>query len=135
MAQLNDLKGKRVQEALDEMIQKSLRQMTAQEGNDAPEALLKCLTVFAGRVDYEAISALKPETLTADDLDDALDVLQKWRFVRYDRGEARYSVDVYHAVCQTGGDAEFAPFLRYQIAHRIPTCPRNEFRVTWLPQA
>jgi tetratricopeptide (TPR) repeat protein len=87
------LKGKRVQEALDEMIQKSLRQMTAQEGNDAPEALLKCLTVFAGRVDYEAISALKPETLTADDLDDALDVLQKWRFVRYDRGEARYSVD------------------------------------------
>lgn len=92
LTQLRELKSRAVQEALDEMIRSSLQQMNEQEGDHAQRLLLR-LVVCDGTFDYAAIVALKPEEMDEDALDDALDVLQAWRFVRYERSEERYSVD------------------------------------------
>jgi len=92
VAQLRDLKSKGVQEALEEMIGSSLQQMTKQEGG-AAEHLLRRLVVCEGAFDYEALTALKPNEMDEAILDEALDALQAWRFVRFERGEERYSVD------------------------------------------
>ena len=92
LAQLQDLKSKGIQDALEEMIRSSIQQMTAQEG-DSAERLLRQLTVFQGTFDQSALQALLPEDMDIDDGEAALDTLQSWRFVRYDPREERYSVD------------------------------------------
>ncbi|MGQ9890058.1 MAG: TIR domain-containing protein, partial [Aggregatilineales bacterium] len=114
MAQLKDLKSKGVQEALEEMIGKSLQQMSHDEG-DAGERLLRRLVVFQGTFDYAALQALKPDDMDDAALDAALDVLQAWRFVRYDRSEERYNVDemVRLALPAPDADAQARHFAHY----------------------
>jgi tetratricopeptide (TPR) repeat protein len=102
---LRSLKSKAAQDALDEMILKTLRQMTAAEG-EAPEAALKRLAVCRGGFTYGAARGiLYPHPLTPsplhgegeargmddDALDAALDRLQAWQFVTFD-GQ-RFGVD------------------------------------------
>lgn len=101
LADLTDLKSKGAQDALDEMILKTLRQMTEAHG-DPPAAILKRLNVCRSGFTYEAakaiaifddsvgaqhVASLPPET----DLDDSLLVLQTYRFVTFDG--TRYTID------------------------------------------
>ncbi|MBZ0280423.1 MAG: TIR domain-containing protein [Anaerolineae bacterium] len=111
LADLTDLKSKGAQDALDEMILKTLRQMTEAHG-DQPAAILKRLNVCRGGFTYEAAEALTalPENpadsvgtqhvasesslapSTSDfALDDALSTLQTYRFVTFDG--TRYTID------------------------------------------
>jgi len=118
LKQLDDLTSRGVQDALYEMINRSLEQMSEQEG-DHPEKLLLRLVTCVGTVDYDAVLALKPDALDEDDMDDALDVLQAWRFVRYDNSEERYSVDamVRLALPTPDQSAHRAHFEHYHSLH------------------
>ncbi len=89
---LRRLKSKRMQEALDEMIHKTLRQMVRQEGKGVRDALRR-LVIFRGGFSYEAAHAVLE--LDEDTLDFCLETLVAWQFVNVtaDRGMARYWVD------------------------------------------
>jgi tetratricopeptide (TPR) repeat protein len=103
---LKELKSAKVQEALDEMIVKTLRQMTETEGGEA-EAALKRLNVCRGGFTYEAavnicleLGGNIPDFVEAqekwlqafkDRLDDVLSTLQTWQFITLNG--LRYQVD------------------------------------------
>lgn len=89
---LRRLKSKRMQEALDEMIHKTLRQMIRQEGKGVADAL-KRLVIFRGGLTYDA--AMMVLELDEDMLDLCLEALVAWQFVNVtaERGMARYWVD------------------------------------------
>jgi len=101
LADLTDLKSKGAQDALDEMILKTLRQMTEAHG-DPPAAILKRLNVCRSGFTYEAAKAIAifddsvgaqhaASLPTQTDLDDALSTLQTYRFVTFDG--TRYTID------------------------------------------
>jgi hypothetical protein len=85
---LNEGEHEDVQERMDEMVHKSIRDMVAHDkhGADA-EALLKCLCVGRGSLDMAAILALRPEDWDEDRAEDALETLYQWRFVHRDADE------------------------------------------------
>ncbi len=85
---LKDLKSRDIQTALDEMILKTLRQMTDAEGVEA-EAALKCLTVCRGGFTYAA--ALAITGFDDDNFDEQFAILQTWQFVTFDG--KRYQID------------------------------------------
>ena len=92
LRQLRELKHADVQDALDEMIHRTVRQMReTAKGGERAESLLQRLTVFRGAFGRDAVRALKPTTLSEDEVDDALVLLARWKFVRKD-GE-RYRVE------------------------------------------
>lgn len=92
--QLQDLEQADVQEALDEMIYKTVRQMAEQARDGAgAEQVLRHLTVFESPFDWDAAMALKPMDLNENTLDDALVTLQRWGFVRFDKASERYAID------------------------------------------
>jgi len=118
LKQLNDLTSRGVQDALYEMINRSLEQMTEQEGDHA-QRLLSRLLVCVGTFDDDAVLALKPEDMDEDDMDDALDVLMAWRFVRYDKSDERYSLDEMVRLALPAPDktAQQAHFEHYHSLH------------------
>ncbi|MBW7880991.1 MAG: TIR domain-containing protein, partial [Anaerolineae bacterium] len=127
LAQLHDLKSKGVQEALDEMIRSSIDQMSAQDGDSAERLLLR-LAVCQGSFGYQVINALKPGAMDEDLLDDALDVLQAWRFVRYERSDERYSVDPMVRLALPAPDetTHRAHFLHYKDLYSNHAANNNE---------
>src|SRR5690606_9687489 len=88
--ELRSLQGKRLDDALDEIIHKSLRTMTAAEG-PTPEAVLRRLAVCRGGFTYEAAQAICASYV--DELEDALLTLQAWQFARFDPMTQRRSLD------------------------------------------
>ncbi len=120
LRQLEALEHPDVQEALREMIVKTVEQMAAQARQGAEAAaLLRRLTVFRGRFDREAAAALRPDGLNTDDgLDDSLDTLQGWGFVRYDRGSQRYTLDdVTRGALPPDDDSRARHFALYRARH------------------
>lgn len=90
--QLDELTHDDMQDALDEMITRSVRQMAAEAKQGAQAAaLLRRLTTLRGTFDAAAVTALRPDGFDDDDTEDALITLQKWGFVR-PVGE-RYRID------------------------------------------
>ncbi len=89
LADLRELKSADAQDALDEMIHKTLRQMVAAAG-DAPENLLRRLAVCRGGFSFAAAEAIGG---MADDetLETTLRTLQTWQFIRFDN--PRYTID------------------------------------------
>ncbi|MBZ0280816.1 MAG: toll/interleukin-1 receptor domain-containing protein [Anaerolineae bacterium] len=100
LADLTDLKSKGAQDALDEMILKTLRQMTEAHG-EQPANTLKRLNVCRGGFTYAAAKAIASPPLyeverglggeVSSDLDDALSTLQTYRFITFDGN--RYTID------------------------------------------
>lgn len=90
--QLDELTHDDMQDALDEMIVRSVRQMEAEAKKGAQAAaLLRRVTTLRGTFDSAAVMALRPDGFDDDDVEDALIALQKWGFVR-PVGE-RYRID------------------------------------------
>ncbi len=123
--QLVELKHDDVQEMLDEMIRKTVRQMreTAKSGANA-EALLKRLTVMRGAFDREAVRALTPDGMNADD---ALVTLTRWKFVRKD-GERWKVDDVVSGALPPDADTQAAHFAYYAGLHADGEANNNEDR-------
>jgi tetratricopeptide (TPR) repeat protein len=88
IAELRDLKSSDMQDALTEMIRKTLDQMDERDGG-AARALLRRLAVCAGAFDYDAAKAIGG--LDDDALQAALQTLRDFRFVRFDG--SRYQID------------------------------------------
>jgi tetratricopeptide (TPR) repeat protein len=88
IAELRDLKSSDMQDALTEMIRKTLDQMDERDGG-AARALLRRLAVCTGAFDYEAAKAIGG--LDDDALQAALQTLRDFRFVRFDG--SRYQID------------------------------------------
>ncbi|MBZ0297465.1 MAG: TIR domain-containing protein [Anaerolineae bacterium] len=111
---LHGLRNRSVQDALDEMILKTYTQMCATlEGAMAARALRR-MAVCRGGFTYNAAAAIclapvpapshiqektyalvddAPALRDEDDLDEALEMLQTWRFVIYDPARQRHYVD------------------------------------------
>ncbi|MBZ0285639.1 MAG: toll/interleukin-1 receptor domain-containing protein [Anaerolineae bacterium] len=87
---MTDLKSKSTQDALNEMILKTLNQMTKAHGKQ-PEIVLKRLNVCRSGFTYEAAKALIAPSLTQTSLDDALVVLRTYTFLTF--GDSRYTID------------------------------------------
>ncbi len=89
---LQTLTSVKVQEALDEMIRKTLRQMTDNEGPETERALRR-LAVCRGGFSYQAAQAILQ--VDNDTLDVRLETLQIWQFVtlRVVDNQTRYDVD------------------------------------------
>ncbi|MDW8298932.1 MAG: TIR domain-containing protein [Anaerolineae bacterium] len=107
--ELRSLRGKRVEEALREMILKTRDQMAADEPDGAEAAaLLKWLNVCRGGFTFAAAAALHTAGGAAPDegkLEDLLSVLIKWRFISR-VGKERYVV--YPLVTEAVGEDESA---------------------------
>jgi tetratricopeptide (TPR) repeat protein len=91
---LETLNHEDIQIALDEMITKTLVQMRqdATHGENAYH-LIHNLTWLQGTFPLEAIQALKPNLIKTDDsLIDALAVLQRYQFIRYNPTTERYQL-------------------------------------------
>ncbi len=87
---LETLKGKEVEKALEEMVGRTLRQMTEQEG-DALLKALKRLNVTLGGFDRAAAEALLADSLEDDPMLSDLTTLAAWNLLDYDNG--RYTID------------------------------------------
>jgi tetratricopeptide (TPR) repeat protein len=83
IALLGNLKHYAIEDALDEMITRTVEQMRAARGGENAYDGLRRLTLFSGSYDTAAALALLPDG-DADALDDALALLYKYRFVRRD---------------------------------------------------
>lgn len=126
---LRELKHDDIQEALAEMILKTVRQMAAQaKGGAGAERLLRRLTVFRGPFDRPAIEALKPADMDADGLSDALVVLQRWRFLRRQPNERLLLDDVTIGALPPDEDAAALHFAHYISAHHDFNANNNEDR-------
>ncbi|MDE2820441.1 MAG: TIR domain-containing protein [Chloroflexota bacterium] len=98
--QLDTLQGRKVEDALHEMILQSVEQMKTSDsayGSMAVEALRR-LNVCRGGFTFQAAEALTIDRSNNilpqndDDLDEALDLLQQWKFVRLDHERKRYNI-------------------------------------------
>ncbi len=139
LADLDDLKSKNVQEALDEMIHKTLRQMEAKEAGEAAVWALRRLNACRGGFTYDAAKALcilspfsddtvgmglRPTLTTpitnTDDLDTALHLLQTYRFVTFATHVERYDVDplVQEIIGAEGFDAHYDYYGTLAWQHR-----------------
>ena len=97
---LHGLQGRRVEEALMEMFSRTLEFMENSDATYGPMAsatlyrLLLCrggfTSVAARALAIDQISEILPQT--DDDLDEALDLLQQWTFVRRNYERERYSI-------------------------------------------
>lgn len=105
---LHDLNSQRVQEALDEMIRKTMRQMVEQEGIETASAL-KRLGVCRGGFTFEAAEAILELANDTDKLYTLLNALQSWQFVTFD-GQ-RYDID--QLVREAVGEDETAHLIHY----------------------
>ena len=93
LAEFEGMKGKKLDEALDDILHRTLRQMTAEVGPE-PEAALRKLAVFRGGFTRAAAEAVLGDEF--GNLSDALDTLQSWPFVTIGHqkdGSVRYNVD------------------------------------------
>jgi tetratricopeptide (TPR) repeat protein len=132
VAQLNTLTHIDIKDALDEMVNKTVAQMSAQAKHGAnAEALLRRLAILRDTFDLWAIQALAPETIRdIDTLEDALVTLQQWQFVR--REDTRYRLGdlVREALGLPTDDDVFAKFADYYItiAQQFETRPPEEWR-------
>ena len=83
-----------MQEALDEMITQTVAQMATEKYGSDAERLLRRLTWLSATFPEAVIQALMPDDIDEDRLDDALAVLRRYQFVRYDADTDRYAVAV-----------------------------------------
>ncbi len=134
MRQLRELKNDDLQDALDEMIGKTVRQMISQaRGGAQAEALLRRLTVCEGSYDRAAALALKPDAIADEDaLDNALALLCKWRFLRYDETLSRYTTEEVVRLALPAAAAAFAAYAEHYIAvaEQFRTLPPEGWRET-----
>jgi tetratricopeptide (TPR) repeat protein len=115
---LRELKHGDIQEALDEMIRKTVRQMAEQaKGGPEAERLLRRITVFRGPFDGAALDALKPDGIDEDGLDDAQGVLQRWGFLRKDVGGRWRLDDLAAAALPPDAEAQERHFAHYRGLH------------------
>ncbi|WP_162909617.1 toll/interleukin-1 receptor domain-containing protein, partial [Aggregatilinea lenta] len=91
---LQTLTSKRIQDALEEMIHKTLHQMGEIEGEQLVTALRR-LGVFRAGFTYEAAGAILNLEEDEDRLDHYLETLQTWQFITMlsRKGEMRYEVE------------------------------------------
>ncbi len=92
---LHALRSKKAQDALDEMLSKTLRQMTEQENPETTAALRK-LAVCRDGFTYEAALAILELEDDTDELDQHLATLQVWQFVNMsvlEGNRTRYFID------------------------------------------
>ncbi len=89
---LRRLRSRKMQAALDEMLHKTVRQMTRRDGKEARDALRR-IVVFRGGFTVEALQAVLGGD--GDWVDHSLDVLLTWQFIRLIviKGQTRYWVD------------------------------------------
>lgn len=90
LKELEELKGKTFEDAIQEMIGRSIAQMTAERDGAEAAAALRRLCACKGGFTYAAAEAITQ--MDTDPLDAALVTLQSWNFVRFD-GQTRYTVD------------------------------------------
>jgi tetratricopeptide (TPR) repeat protein len=117
---LCDLSHEDMQEALNEMILKTVEQMRqeAKHGEDAT-ALLHNLTWLQATFPFEAIQALKPASITTDDaLEDAVTTLGRYTFLQFDKNTGRYRLGglVREALGLPDDEAVFNAYADYYIA-------------------
>jgi tetratricopeptide (TPR) repeat protein len=118
LKQLDELKHADVKDMLDEMILKTVRQMAseAKHGTNA-ELLLKNMTLLQGSFDLKAIQALAPQALSdEDDLEDALETLQRWQFVRREGDRYRLGDLVREALGLPEDESVFERYADHYIA-------------------
>ncbi|MCY4021000.1 MAG: TIR domain-containing protein [Chloroflexi bacterium] len=98
--QLDTLQGRKVEDALHEMILQSVEQMKTSDsayGSMAVETFRR-LNVCRGGFTFQAAEALTIDRSSNilpqndDDLDEALGLLQQWKFVRLDHERKRYNI-------------------------------------------
>lgn len=91
---LETLNHEDIQDALDEMITKTLVQMRGDAINgEMAYHLIHNLTWLQGSFPLDAVQALKPSLIKTDDrLIDALSVLQRYQFIRYNPATERYQL-------------------------------------------
>jgi len=115
---LNDLSHDDMQDALNEMILKTVDQMRheAKHGETA-YALLRNLTWLQATFPYEAIQALAPAGLSDDDLDDAITTLGRYTFLQHDKNTGRYRLGglVREALGVNDDEAVFNAYADYYI--------------------
>mgnify|MGYP001302846505 CR=1 FL=1 len=90
-----------LQGALNEMITLTVDQMKAErnEKSKTPEkrgvhadALLRRLTWLSAPCEKAVLLALKPDEMTEDDVDDALALIRRYQFIRYDDQTKKYAM-------------------------------------------
>ena len=129
-ALLTDLKHYEIEDALDEMITRTLDTMRAARGGENAYDWLRRLTLFAGSYDEAAALALLPDA-DADALADALALLHKYRFVRRDGERWRTDALARAVVGKRLDAAEYeALFERYADVY----IERSEQFLSLLPQ-
>ncbi len=113
IADLRGLNETRTQEALDAMIHVTMRQMVETEAKGAvAEAILRRLAVCQGGFTYDAAQAICRETPEA--LDDALNTLQSWQFLRFE-GQ-RYALDPLAAAVIAPDSVAYRPHYDFYLA-------------------
>ncbi|MCL4255211.1 MAG: ATP-binding protein, partial [Anaerolineae bacterium] len=91
---LRNLTHEDVRGALDEMITQTVAQMATENHGADAERLLRRLTWLTATVPEAVIVALMPDDMDEDRLADALAVLRRYQFVRYEDATDRYAVAV-----------------------------------------
>jgi tetratricopeptide (TPR) repeat protein len=81
-----------MQEALDEMITKTVAQMATEKHGAHADALLRRLTWLTATFPEAVIEALKPDDMDEDALADALALIRRYQFIRYDDATGRYQL-------------------------------------------
>ncbi len=81
-----------MQEALDEMITQTVAQMATEKYGADAERLLRRLTWLTATFPEAVIQALMPSDMDEDCLADALALLRRYQFVRYDADTDRYAI-------------------------------------------
>ncbi|MBI1278682.1 MAG: TIR domain-containing protein [Anaerolineaceae bacterium] len=138
IGELGELKGKDIQAMLDAMIRQTVMQMTAEEG-DKPEAALRQLVVCRGGFTYEAAGAILTPSVSLSDadesgginpaptdiegqswdedtLDEVLDALMGWQFVRLvvtERGQTRYTIEPLVTAAVTADESAYQTHFEY----------------------
>ena len=98
---LNALQGRSIEEALNEMILQTVEQMKQSDPDYGQLAVktLKRLNVCRGGFTYDAAKrfTVDSDSIFSDknvfDLDEILDLLQQWNFIRRDRERKRFMID------------------------------------------
>jgi len=80
------------QDALNEMITLTVDQMKTEKRGQFADALLRRLTWLSAPCEKAVILALKPSDMDEDDVDDALALIRRYQFIRYDDQTKRYQV-------------------------------------------
>lgn len=92
LALLQSLDVPRIQDAIYQMIGKTVEQMREESAEAAK--LLTWITVFRGGFTYDAAKFVTRDSGVTD-FDTALEILQKYAFVNFDQSTQRYKTDVF----------------------------------------